>query len=153
MSNKSTAQNAVVKFPERVKKSASETARKWGKPVVDHGFTIVPSLLLKAQARLNITATEMAVLLQIMDHWWDSGKMPYPGKKLLADRLGMQPRQIQRHTASMEEKGLLDIEDEVLPAGTRRLPRRKYSVSGSGEWALREWQIRQAARRLALGVG
>ncbi|MDZ4319864.1 MAG: hypothetical protein U1A07_13665, partial [Phenylobacterium sp.] len=43
-----------------------ETSRKvlekrWTKGVIDPGFTFVPSVLLRAQARLHINATELAV--------------------------------------------------------------------------------------------
>lgn len=107
MSKQSTKSADLIKFPEAAKEASKETSKKWGNSVLNLGFTIVPSLILKAQARLEISAQELAVLLQIMDHWWDAKSWPYPGKKVLAERLSIKPKQIQRHTASLEKKGIL----------------------------------------------
>ena len=68
---------------------------------------IIPSLLLRAQQRLGLNPTQLAVLMQLCDHWWDSDRKPYPGKKALADRLGLGPRQVQRYVAELEQAGLV----------------------------------------------
>lgn len=81
--------------------------RKWGKKVMKLGFCIVPSLLLRAQGRLGLTPTQLAILLQLCEHWWDEDNKPHPGKKRLADRLGIGPRQIQRHIAELETGGFV----------------------------------------------
>lgn len=91
--------------PGTASKKASE--EKWGKPVMDLGFCIVPSLLLRAQARLGLNPTQLAVLLHLADYWWDVGRKPYPSKQRLADRLKLGPRQVQRYIAELEEAGLV----------------------------------------------
>ncbi len=91
--------------PVTASKKASE--EKWGKPVMDLGFCIVPSLLLRAQARLGLNPTQLAVLLHLADYWWDVGRKPYPSKQRLADRLKLGPRQVQRYIAELEEAGLV----------------------------------------------
>ena len=88
-------------------KSVQTTEKKWGKKVIALGFCIVPSLLLKAQRRIGLNPSQLAVLLQLLDHWWESERRPYPGKKLLAARLGISPRQVQRHIADLEQAGLV----------------------------------------------
>lgn len=94
MSKQSTGSAGLLKFPEAAKKETNETSKKWGNSVLDLGFTIIPSLLLKAQARLNLSAQELVVLLQIIDHWWDAEHWPFPGKKALAERLNLTTKQI-----------------------------------------------------------
>lgn len=74
---------------------------------MDQGFCIVPSLLLRAQSRLGLNPTQLAILIQLCEHWWLEENKPHPGKKRLADRLGIGPRQIQRHIAELEEAGLV----------------------------------------------
>jgi hypothetical protein len=97
----------VVAFPKKQSKlSASE--QKWGVEVMKLGFTIVPSLLFKAQNRLGLSTTQLAVLLQIMDHWWDADRNPWPSKGLLATKLGIKPRQVQRVIAELEKRGYVD---------------------------------------------
>ena len=71
------------------------------------GFCVVPSLLLRAQARLGLNPTQLAVLMQLCDHWWDSDRKPFPGKKALGERLGLGPRQVQRYVAELEQAGLV----------------------------------------------
>jgi len=87
--------------------TAKTTEKKWGKKVVALGFCIVPSLLLKAQRRIGLNPTQLAVLMQLLDHWWDNDRRPFPGKKLLAERLGLSARQVQRHIADLEQAGLV----------------------------------------------
>lgn len=89
--------------PEKPTKAVKTADAKWGVKVMQHKYCIVPSLLLRAQNRLKLTAVQLAVLLQICDFWWDEARKPFPSKQLLATRLGMTPRQVQRHLAALEE--------------------------------------------------
>jgi predicted transcriptional regulator len=81
--------------------------KKWGAEVVKAGFCIVPSLLLRAQRRLHLSPTQLAVLLQLCDFWWDEGRKLYPSKEKIAERLGLGPRQVQRIIAGLEKEGLV----------------------------------------------
>lgn len=95
--------------PLRPKKSAAmqSSEKKWGKEVMNRGFTIVPSLLFRAQRRLGLNPTQLAVLLQLADFWWHEERMPFPSKDTLSQRLGLSPRQLQRHITELEEAGLV----------------------------------------------
>ncbi len=81
--------------------------KKWSKPVMKLGFCIIPSMLLQAQQRLGLSPTQLAVLLQLADFWWDNDRKPYPSKEALKERLGLSTRQIQRHIADLEQAGLV----------------------------------------------
>lgn len=95
----------IIKMP--VSKASKMSERKWGKPVMDLGFCIVPSLILRAQRRLKLNPTQLAVLMHFADYWWDVNRQPFPSKKTLAERLGLSARQVQRHIADLEEMGLV----------------------------------------------
>ncbi|WP_430450076.1 helix-turn-helix domain-containing protein [Rhodophyticola sp.] len=84
--NKSDGGNVVQL---RAPKAGRASEKKWGKQVMDLGFCIVPSLLLRAQQRLGLNPTQLAVLMQLCDFWWEDARKPHPGKKLLAERLGL----------------------------------------------------------------
>ena len=58
----------VIPLRPAASKKASEL--KWGKAVMDLGFSIVPSLLLRAQPRLGLNPTQLAVLVHLADYWW-----------------------------------------------------------------------------------
>ena len=94
-------------IPLRPQKTAKASERKWGKRVMDIGFCIVPSLLLRAQRRLGLNPTQLAVLMHLADYWWDVDRKPFPSKKSLGERLGLGPRQVQRHLAELEDAGLV----------------------------------------------
>ena len=70
-------------------------------------MALVPSLLLRAQRRLGLSPTQLAVLMQLCDFWWDSERKPYPSKATLAERLGLSPRQVQRHVEEFETAGIV----------------------------------------------
>jgi DNA-binding MarR family transcriptional regulator len=71
------------------------------------GFTVLPSLIFRAQARLGLSPTHLAVLLQIADYWWEHERKPYPGTSALGKRLNLSPRQVRRHIADLEKAGLV----------------------------------------------
>lgn len=89
------------------KASKKASAEKWGQAVMDLGFCVVPSLLLRAQRRLNLNPTQLAVLLQLCDFWWDKERKPFPSKETLSQRLSLSERQIQRYIAELEREGLV----------------------------------------------
>lgn len=91
-------------------RKASE--KKFGKPVMDVGFCITPSLLMKAQARIGLNPVQFNIVMQLLDQWWTVERLPWPAKATLAERMGMSDRQIQRQIAEMEGVGLI-----------RRIPR------------------------------
>ncbi|AKH42529.1 AraC-like DNA-binding protein [Altererythrobacter atlanticus] len=86
-------------------RKASE--KKFGKPVMDVGFCITPSMLMKAQARIGLNPVQFNIVMQLLDQWWAAERRPWPSKATIAERMGMSPRQIQRHIAEMEGAGLI----------------------------------------------
>jgi len=103
--NKKVSVSNVVSLPQKSSSRSSE--KKWGKAVCDLGFSIVPSLIFRAQARLGLNATQLAVLLQLADYWWDQERHPYPSKATLGERLQLSPRQVQRYIKELEEAGFV----------------------------------------------
>ncbi len=116
----------VIKLP--ASNAGKKSERKWGKPVMGLGFCIVPSLLLRAQQRLKINPTQLAILMHLADYWWDVNHKPFPSKKTLGDRLGLGPRQVQRYIADLEEMGLVQrIERRAIHRGKLS---NEYDLSG-----------------------
>lgn len=92
-------------------KTETETLRinekKWGKPLMEAGWTAVPTTLLEHQQQLGLDAVNLNILLQIAKHWWYPEQAPFPGKKALAARVGVSPRTIQRRLKSMVEANII----------------------------------------------
>lgn len=87
--------------------STSGSNKKWGADVIKRGYTTVPNLLLLHQVKLDISCLELAVLLHVFRHWWQPEDLPFPSNGRLAALLGLSARQVQRHIAALEKKGLV----------------------------------------------
>ena len=67
----------------------------------------MPDLLLKNQTKLGLSATDLVVLINVLMHWWYADKKPLPRPTIIAKRMGVTVRTVQRSIAHMEEIGLL----------------------------------------------
>lgn len=105
-----------------------QSEKKWGTAVMKLGYCILPSVLLQAQARLLINAQQMIVLLQLIEHWWTADGKVYPSKDKLAERIGLTPKQIQRHIKVLEDRGLVKRIPRVLKG--RGKTSNEYDLSG-----------------------
>lgn len=120
-----TTSGKVVALRTAAARSADD---KWSKAVMRQGFCIIPSILLRAQQRLGLNPTQLAVLLQLCDYWWDNRRKPYPSKESIGERLGLKGRQVQRYMADLEAAGLLKRIDRYGSNGGRMS--NEYDLSG-----------------------
>ncbi len=121
-------------IPLPVRKEVAATAakmseRKWGREVMEaKRFCLFPSLLLHAQARLKMTPTHLAIVVHLIDYWWDVERKPWPSKATLGARVGLSPRQVQRQMAQLEKMGLV-TRNERRSAHQGKLSN-EYDLSG-----------------------
>jgi predicted transcriptional regulator len=105
-------ENNVVTIEELFKQAGKPDTRKasekkFGKPVMNVGFCITPSMLMKAQARIGLNPVQFNIVMHLLDQWWSADRRPWPAKSLLAERMAMSERQIQRQIAELEGAGLI----------------------------------------------
>lgn len=112
-----TKPDTVVPFPTKETRKPSSTEVIWGKEVLRHGYTAVPSILIRAQRRLGINAMQLNIVLQLLDYWIDPGRRPFPSKKDIADRIGVTGKTIQINIRAMEQAGLIKRELRKTKAG------------------------------------
>jgi hypothetical protein len=122
------SQSGAKVIPLQPLKAKKASERKWGKAVMDLGFCIIPSLLLRAQARLGLNPTQLAVLMHLADYWWEAERKPDPKMETLGNRLKLGPRQVRRYIAELEDAGFVTRIE-------RRAPHRgkisnEYDLSG-----------------------
>jgi predicted transcriptional regulator len=86
-----------------------QSAKKWGRAVVNSGMTMVPTVLFVKQKELKITPTEMNILIHLLAAWWKLKKRPFLGKKEIGKRIDLDPRNVQKHLKSLEEKGIIKV--------------------------------------------
>jgi len=97
--------------PNRTEASGTyRLAVRFGDEILQAGFTTVPNLLLRYQATLDISSTELNFTLQVWYHWWDQ-KDPYPALGTIAERMGQSRRQVRRYSESLREKGHLVVRE------------------------------------------
>ena len=110
--------NTVVPFPAKETRKPSSTEQIWSKEVTRHGYTGVPSILIRAQSRLGINATQMNIILQLLDYWVEPSRKPFPSKKELASRIGVKSgKTIQINIRELETAGLVRRETRKTAAG------------------------------------
>lgn len=102
-----TNANTAQILPLMPKARQQTSAKKWGKGVMDLGFSVFPSLIFRAQARLGLSPVQLMLLLHLADYWWDKERLPCPSKATLAERMNLSPRQVQRYLTELEKAGFI----------------------------------------------
>lgn len=90
---------------------------KWGE-VVKAGFQPVPDALFVKQCELGLDATDMLVLLNLTSFWWFKDLPPFARSNVIAKRMGVSPRTVQRSLKKLVTKGYLRRDDFELENGT-----------------------------------
>lgn len=96
-----------------------EFHKKWGEVALG-GFQQLPDLLLKSQAKLKLTSNDMLVLMHVTMHWWYADQLPFPATSVIAKRMGMTSRTVQRSLNNLVERGLIAKAVVVTEQGERR---------------------------------
>ncbi len=91
------------------------SSAKW-KEAAKAGFQVLPDLLLKKQCVLGLSATDLVVLMNITMHWWFDQR-PFPRAAVIASRMGVERRTVQRSMKRLTELGLM--RKEVENKGTK----------------------------------
>ena len=83
---------------------APQLSRKWGERVINHGWVGVPTLLLEHQGRLQITSSELNVLLALMTFWQSNDHPAHPSIKNISKMLGKTEKTIQNNIRSLSHR-------------------------------------------------
>lgn len=81
-------------------------AERWG-DLSDVGFTAIPNTLIHAQSKLGLSTNQIAVLLNLLMHWWSPDAHPFPRSNSIAKRTGLGIRTVQRELLALEEANLI----------------------------------------------
>jgi DNA-binding MarR family transcriptional regulator len=76
--------------------------------VVDPGFQALPDVLLINQSDLEISSEELNVLLNVMAHWHEPERMPFPRPATIARRMGVSERTVQRLLRQLRKRGFVE---------------------------------------------
>ena len=95
--------NAKVKQQDQLR--ANE--RKWTKPLLAAGWTMIPSVILERQRAFRLDPLDFNILMQLARYWWYSDNPPHPSKKAIAECLNVSQSTVQRRIAKLEADGLI----------------------------------------------
>lgn len=112
-----TSAATIINLTKNLPRTPSSHERIWGKSILAHGYTALPSILIQAQRRLGISPLQFSILVQLLDYWRDPARAPFPSKVDLADRIGCQPKTIQINIRALEEAGLVKRQLRKTAAG------------------------------------
>jgi DNA-binding transcriptional regulator YhcF (GntR family) len=98
----------VVPFQKPGTTRISSTEIIWGKAVLSHGYTGIPSILIQAQVRLKLNPVKMNIVVQLLDYWRNPDRKPFPSKKELAERIDITTKTVQNNIRAMEKDGLIE---------------------------------------------
>jgi hypothetical protein len=105
----------------------SAVAEKWGTALVA-GYQIIPNVLFAAQSRLELDAVDCVILLNLNLFWWKKDDFPFPPPTLIAKRMGVSRRTVERRLLKLEAKGWLKRLPAIEKDGNPKI--RKYDLSG-----------------------
>jgi predicted transcriptional regulator len=78
---------------------------KWGRKVIEAGYTSIPDVLIKYQQRLKLKPLDVNVLLHLLSYWWEAPNLPRPSKVTLAAAINVDPSTVRRCLQRLEKAG------------------------------------------------
>lgn len=104
----------------------NEAQEKW-QGAMRSGYQLVPNILIQAHRELNLDPLDVLILLNINMHWWEASILPYPKPALIADRIGVSRRTVERRLSLMQKAGLIQ---RLPPEQVRGVFVRKIRLNG-----------------------
>src|SRR5262245_61775150 len=99
------AQLAVSK--PSTESTLKENEKKWGKPLLRAGWSMLPTTILSMQDDLELEANDINVLMHIISHWWYAERLPFPSLAEIAKRMSVHRSTVQRSVTKMVEQGYI----------------------------------------------
>ena len=93
--------------------------KKWTKPLMDAGWTALPSVIIENQRQLGLEPLDINIVVYLASKWWTAEGKPYPSKSTMAKAMNVHPRTIQKHVAALEAAGYIRREERRTEAGSR----------------------------------
>jgi hypothetical protein len=112
----------------------------WGSALAG-GVQVIPNVLVRAQAHLGLDAVDVVVLLNMNMHWRQKGDFPFPRPMIIAKRMGISKRTVERRIEKLVKAGLLERLPLTKEGNLRRLQdaaaiglvQREYQLVGKAD--------------------
>ena len=84
-------------------KQLRSNEKKWSKPLMDAGWTVIPSIIIEKQASLGLDAIDMNIIVHLTQYWWQADNLPHPSVETIATAIGVKPRTVQKRIKALQE--------------------------------------------------
>ncbi|MCW5829569.1 MAG: helix-turn-helix domain-containing protein [Deltaproteobacteria bacterium] len=92
---------------DETKESLSRNEGKWTPKLMAAGWVAIPAVIIEQQAKLQLSPTDMNIILFLASKWWEKEKLPFPSKKHIAESIGIDAKTVQRRISQLEKVGYL----------------------------------------------
>lgn len=93
--------------------------KKWSKPLMDAGWTALPSVIIENQRQLQLSPLDLNIILYLASKWWTAEGKPFPSKTTMAKAMDVHPRTIQKHIAALEGANYIRREERRTETGSK----------------------------------
>jgi DNA-binding MarR family transcriptional regulator len=93
--------------PQEIIAGVGIEARKKWEYSLDAGFQIIPNVLFRCQKVLGLEPVDVVILMNITTHWWGKDDLPYPRPSVIANRMNVSTRTVERRLKVLEKTGFL----------------------------------------------
>lgn len=90
-------------------------SEKWTEPLMEAGWTVLPSVLLERQKALGLDAIDLNILAQLARYWWFADNPPHPSKRAIATCIGVSVSTVRKRIARMEADGFIKRRARLHP--------------------------------------
>lgn len=97
-------------------KTLRTNEKKWGKALMDAGWSAIPNVLIEKQAALGLDSVDLNIIVHLQSYWWTAENHPHPSIGTIAKALNVTERTVQRRIRRLEKGGLLTIEARQHPS-------------------------------------
>lgn len=85
----------------------SDVYERWGEAMAG-GYQILPNQLLRLQHKLGLSSNQIVILLNLSMHWWKKKDLPFPGPSIMARRMGVSRRTVERQLKELCDMELIE---------------------------------------------
>jgi len=90
-----------------LKESKEVLTKKWTKPLIDVGYTAIPTIIVQRMGVLGLAPLDFAILCQLASYWWSPDQLPHPSSKAIADAIGMKHATVKKRPSALEKAKLI----------------------------------------------
>lgn len=101
---------------------------KWGKELINAGYTVLPSIILERQKALGLDAMDINIIPHLVRHWWTAENLPYPSKRTIAECMRIDPSTVRKRIQKLEAASYIKRTERVGGSGERQT--NAYDLSG-----------------------